>query len=80
MLNLIIKGSWDMCYRKNVNICYSCVSQNPFLSVSSELTFLNISLYIIYIIYIIYILIYIFEYIFIYLVNILVYSKTLKID
>ena len=31
MWNLVSKGSCDTCYRRDVNICYSCVSQNSFL-------------------------------------------------
>ena len=28
--NSISKGTWDMCYRKDINIGYSCFSQNSY--------------------------------------------------
>ena len=31
MSNSISKGSLGMCYRKDINICHKCFSQNSFL-------------------------------------------------
>ena len=58
-----------LCYRNDINICYSCSSQNSFLLECTlyELPFLNIYIYIIYICYIYIIYICYIYYIYIYI-------------